>query len=491
MANKNPFFPGFHRVLFGRPPVSERDKMGREHGRVERLCLDQLGALFGTFLPVSLLAFKSLSGDNSRRRIYTPTVTFWGFLSQVLVPGSSCRKAVSKIQTLFAIRGMPLPSSGTKAYCDARRRLPVRLLHRVVTHISERLCAGVAGDPEQGGRTLVVDGSCFSMPDTPENQAKYPQHRQKPGCGFPIMKVVGLFCLESGAWIATAKSHFRVHESRLFARLIGRLRRGDTLVTDRGFCSYWAVSALMSRGVDFVMRNNQMRKVDFRKGKRLGKRDHLITWHKPRHRASWMSKADYDAMPEQITLRETRLPAPEKKGFRTDTITVVSSFTTVKEKSVEELAEYFARRWRVELYFDDTKTSGAMDVLRTKSPELICRELLMHMIAYNLVRAAAMAGGATAKAKGSQAALDRVSYKGTADRIATWSTVIWSTPNRRKAAEMVAHMHETIGEDLVPERPGRREPRVVKRRPKNYQLMTKPRGEMMEIQHRNVYRKPA
>jgi len=491
MASTAPLFPGFHRVLFGRPPVSELEKMGRERGRVERLCLDQLGALFGTFLPAGPLAFKSRSGDNSRRRIYTPTVTFWGFLGQVLVPGSSCRKAVGNIQTLFATRGMPLPSSGTKAYCDARRRLPVRFLHRVVAHISERLCAGVAGGRGRGGRTLVVDGSALSMPDTRENQAKYPQHRQKPGCGFPLMKIVGLFCLESGAWIATAKSHHRVHESRLFARLLGRLRRGDTLVTDRGFCSYWAVSALMSRGASFVMRNNQKRKVDFRKGKRLGKGDHVITWHKPRCRAAWMSKARYDALPEQITLRETRLPAPEKKGFRTSTVTVVSSFTTVGEKSVGELAEYFARRWRVELYFDDTKTSGAMDVLRTKSPELICRELLMHMIAYNLVKAAAMAGCATANAKGAKAALDRVSYKGTADRIATWSATIWSAPGGRKAAEMVAHMHDTIGEDLVPERPGRREPRVVKRRAKNYQLMTKPRGEMVEIQHRNVYRKPA
>ena len=484
MAIKDPFFPGFHRVLFGRPPVSELDKRACERGKIEQLCLDQLGALFGAFLPASLLASKPRSGDNSRRRIYTPTVTFWGFLGQVLVPGSSCRKAVSNIQTLFAARGLALPFSGTKAYCDARRRLPVRMLHRMVTHIAQHLCAGVPG-----GRTLSVDGSGMSMPDTPENQAKYPQHRQKPGCGFPLMKVVGLFCLESGAWIATAKSRHRVHESRLFARLLRYLRKGDTLVTDRGFCSYWAVSALMSRGVDFVMRNHQKRKVDFRKGKRLGKGDHLITWHKPRYRAAWMSRAEFDALPDQIILRETRLPAPQKKGFRTGTITVVTSFTTTEEKSAGELADYFERRWKIELYFDDIKTSQAMDVLRTKSPALICRELLMHMIAYNLVRAAAQVGSTTAKDP--TRALDRVSYKGTADRIATWSTTIWSTPNGKKAAEMVAHMHETIGEDLVPERPGRREPRVVKRRPKNYQLMTEPRGEMVEIQHRNVYRKPA
>jgi len=303
------------------------------------------------------------------------------------------------------------------------------------------------------------------------------------------MKLVGLFCLDSGAWIATAKSHFRVHESRLFARLIRRLRRGDTLVTDRGFCSYWAAAELGARGVDFVMRNHQQRKVNFRKGQRLGKGDHCIRWHKPCQRAAWMSQKRFDALPDQLVVRETRLPALRRKGFRTTTITVVSSFLLAGEKSVEELADYFMRRWKVELYFDDIKTSQAMGVLRTKSPELVCRELLMHMIAYNLIRAVASAS--TAGALDPAAARERVSYKGTADRLATWSWMIWAAPTANKAREMVRHLHATVAGDLVTKRPGRREPRVKKRRPKNYQLMTKPRHEMMEIQHRNIYRKPA
>ena len=168
---------------------------------------------------------------------------------------------------------------------------------------------------------------------------------------------------------------------------------------------------------------------------------------------------------------------------------MVSSFVVAAEKTVAELADYFMRRWKVELYFDDIKTSQAMDVLRTKSPAMICRELLMHMIVYNLIRSVAYTS--IAQSANTVATLGRISYKGTADRIGTWSWAIWSASTAKKARAMVDHMHATIAEDVVPERPGRREPRVKKRRPKNYQIMTKPRHEMMEIQHRNNYRKPA
>ncbi|MEZ5329991.1 MAG: transposase [Verrucomicrobiales bacterium] len=159
-----------------------------------------------------------------------------------------------------------MPASETKAYCNARKRLPVRLLTRIIGYVAGRLCAGAT--PIGQGR-ILVDGTTVSMPDTALNQAKYPQHEQKKGCGFPIMKFVGLFCLNSGAWIVTAKSHFNVHESRFFTRLLRHLRKGDTLITDRGFCSYWAAATLTAMGVDFVMRNHQRRKADFRRGKRL------------------------------------------------------------------------------------------------------------------------------------------------------------------------------------------------------------------------------
>jgi len=479
MPKTSPLFPGFSRCLFGRPPVSELDKIARQRSAIDRLCLAQLYELFGAFLPANLLEFKAASGSNSRRRIFTPTVTMWAFLGQVLDPGSSCRKAVANLQALFAARGMDMPSGETTAYCKARLRLPVRVLRRVIEHITGMLCASMRGD--RPGRTLVVDGTAVTMPDTPENQGKYPQHGpQKPGCGFPIMKIVGLFCLESGAWIASAKSHFKVHESRLFRRLFHYLRSGDTIVTDRGFCSFWIIAQLAARGVDVVMRIHQMRKIDFRSGKRLGETDHIVTWEKPQ-RPKWMSKSLYATMPKQLVLRETRLRA-ERKGFRTQKIVLVSTFLDPDQKSREDLGKLFLDRWRVELYFDDIKTTMGMDVLRTKSPELVCRELLMHMIAYNLIRALAQRSGVDP---------NRASFKGIVDRANVWSWVLWAAPTRRKAAKVAACLFETIAEDLVRERPGRREPRAVKRRPKPYQLLTKHRGEMIEIPHRSKYRKVA
>ena len=291
---------------------------------------------------------------------------------------------------------------------------------------------------------------------------------------------MGLFCLESGAWIACAKSRFKVHESRLFRRLFHYLRPGDTIVTDRGFCSYWIIAELCARGVDVVMRIHQMRKIDFRSGERFGECDHLIVWKKPQ-RPRWMSKNLYATMPKELTLRETRLKA-QRKGFRTQKIVLVSTFLDADEKSREDLGKLFLDRWRVELYFDDIKTTMGMDVLRSKSPELICRELLMHMIAYNLIRALAQRSGVDP---------NRASFKGIVDRVNVWSWVIWAAPTRGKAAKVVVALFETIAEDLVAKRPGRREPRVVKRRPKPHQYLTKPRKEMIEIPHRSKYRKAA
>ncbi|CAN5295382.1 hypothetical protein BH23VER1_BH23VER1_20920 [soil metagenome] len=245
-------------------------------------------------------------------------------------------------------------------------------------------------------------------------QRKYPQPRsQKPGCGFPALKLVGLLDLASGAWIAFSKCHTRVHESRLFRLLYRHLRAGDTVVTDRGFCAYWTMAELMAKGVDVVMRNHQMRRSDFRTGVRLGRRDHLIVWEKPQ-RPRWMDGATYAAMPDQIVLRETASKMG-RDGFPTTDVILASTFLPVEEKSAQELGEIYLRRWRVELFFDDIKTTMAMGVLRTKSPSMVCRELLMHMIAYNLLRLAVA---------GSSGDPERTSFKGAADRVHVWAPQI-------------------------------------------------------------------
>jgi hypothetical protein len=361
-----------------------------------------------------------------------------------------------------------VPSSDTRAYCKARRRLPVRWLVRINDFIAGRLAGG-------GARTVLVDGTTVVMQDTPGNQRKFPQSRsQKQGCGFPLMKLVGLFDLHSGAWVAVARGNKHDSESKLVRRLFRHLRRGDTLLADRGFCSYKMICELSERGVEVILRAHQSQPADFRTGVRLGKGDHLILRRRPRGRR-------FADLPEELVLRETRA-RQHRPGFRTREVLLVTTILCEEVMSAEQLGALYMLRWRIELFIDDIKTTMHMEMLRTKSPAMACRELLMHMIAYNLVRALVSRSGADPS---------RASYKGTLDRIGAWGDLVWAAPSAGRARTLVENLLDTIASDTVPERLGRQEPRVKKRRPKPYDLMTKPRAKMKEIPHRNNYRRPA
>jgi hypothetical protein len=319
------------------------------------------------------------------------------------------------------------------------------------------------------------------MPDTLALQQRYPQPKaQNPGCGFPLMKLLAIFDLRSGAWLATTHSSRKFHDCRLWRRLFWRLRAGDTIIADRAFCSWVDLARLSARGIDVVVRLHQMRTVDFRKGNRLGKDDHLVTWVKP-VRPQWMNQAEYDALPASIVVREVRRNF-NIKGIRTTQLIVVTTLLDPTTHSAEEVAALYARRWRVELNFDDLKTSMQMDVLRTRSPAMICRDLLMHMIVYNLLRAAMQRA---------EISVETASFKGTADRVATWSWAIWLAPTPAQAAKRTAEMLQTIAADEAPHRPERQEPRARKRRPKPYPLLTKPRHLMNTNPPSSKYRKAA
>ena len=475
MTKSTAFFPSLKRLLFGRKPLSGVQKVLRSQDDIDPLCVSQLTSLFGSFLPAHLLQFKAASGANSRSRVYSPTVTFWAFLGQVLDPGSSCRKAVSRVQTLFALTKKDPPATDTSAYCTARRRLPLLWLCRIRDALAARLC------PSDTPRLLVLDGTSVTLSDTPELQKRYPQMgNQKPGCGFPILKLVGLFCLQSGAWLATAKSHRRIHDLPLSKRLHDHLRAGDTVVADRAWCSYFELVALLKLGVQVVVRRHQKRKTDFRKGKGLGHCDHLLVWKRPL-RPRWMSVEEYQSTPRELTVRETQHQI-QRAGWRDTQMILISTLLDVGTHSREAIARLYARRWQVELNFDDLKTTLGMDTLRGKSPAVVCRELVMHMIAYNLLRSLAERSGVERR---------ELSFKGCLDRVNTWSWIIWSAPTAKQAREHVQTMLAHIATDKVPERPDRKEPRAVKRRPKSHQLLTKPRSEMQEIRHRSNYKKAA
>lgn len=478
MNNSTPFFAGFHRVLFGRSQPSALRELQARTKALRQSSLCQLANICEPWTPTKLLN-PTTRGPNSRRRSYSLSVTFWAFLSQVMSPGSPCREIVRKVQAWHAARQLPVPSSSTGAYCQARARLPLDALHNIQSHTAAELQRAVRSDQLWLGRHVkVVDGTGVSMPDTPENQETWPQSsNQTKGCGFPTAKLVGCFCLSSGALLDLAEGNQYIHESQLFRRQFALFNEGDVALTDRGFCSYSSIAELLARGVDTVMRIHHNRPTDFRKGKRLGKCDRLVTWTKPRCRPKGYTKRQWDQLPQSLTLRMLRIQI-DVPGFRTESIVVVTTLTDPVRYPAEDLAKLYLRRWNVELFFRDIKITLGMDVLRCRTPEMVRKEIALHVIAYNLLRGLMQQAAALYEVD-----LTRLSFKGSVDTLRQWTDTLNAAHSKpREQRRLFDQLLQILAEDIVPYRPERSEPRVRKRRPKNYRLMTRPR-------HQNAPRK--
>jgi len=481
MQHVTPFFQGFSSILFGRPALSGLQKTLRQVTALNTL--SDFFKTFGFLIPDALLRRRS-SGTNSRQRRFTLHVTFWAFLAQTLAPETSCRDIVRKVQAWWLLRapGSATGSPSTAAYTKARQRLEFETIRGIGRHLVDRLEGRVQQSQLWLGRRVrVVDGTTVSMPDTPGNQQKYPQpSSQKAGCGFPQMRVVGLFSLASGALLDHAKSSSHIHESILFGQLMSTLEKGDITLADRGFCSFHAFWKMSQAGVDALMRLNGVRKVDFRKGVKLGPNDRLITWKKPARRPKGCAQEEYDALPATMTLRHIKLTV-SARGHRTQNIVLVTTLLDPVAYPVKELGELYFQRWSVELHFREIKITLGMDVLRCQTPAMVEKEVMMHTISYNLVRALMQEAAIR-----HQVDLTRISFKGTTDTLHHWTASLEAMRGKpRKQQALLDSMFELIAKDLVPLRPGREEPRAKKRRPKNYHLLTKPRRKMIIRGHRN------
>jgi Transposase DDE domain len=405
-------------------------------------------------------------------RIFTPLVTLCTFLSQVLSDDHSCRAAVARLMAWRCAEGLPPCSPDTGGYCKARQRLPEALLPRLVRDTAD----GLREDAPDawlfhGRKVTLVDGSTVSMPDTPENQAEYPQHgNQEPGCGFPIARIVVLIALATGAVLDAAVGPRKGKlsgESTLLRSLHGRLPRGDILLGDRCFCSYFEVAMLLSQGVDVVLRQNKNRPVDFRGGRRLGRDDHLVVWHRPQ-RASWMGAEAYAAVPETVTIRELRVRVAQR-GFRTRTLIVMTTLLDGIKFSHDELAILYRARWHAELDIRSLKQTLKMDVLRCKTPEMVRKEIWAHLLVANLIRGV-MAGAARRHGVSPR----ELSFQGARQTMDGFRSEL--SHARPADAEVLREAaSKAIAGHRVGDRPDRVEPRVRKRRPKNYPLMHKPR----------------
>jgi hypothetical protein len=411
-------------------------------------------------------------------RIYTPLVTLWVFLSQVLSADHSCRGAVARLIVHRLAHGQSACSGRTGAYCQARRRLPERFFASV-TELVGRSLDDKANQKWlwKGRRVYMFDGSSVTMPDTPANQAAYPQtYNQKPGTGFPIARLGLISSLACGAVLSVG---FRPYagkgtgEQSLLRELWGVLRKGDILLTDCKLSSWKEILLLKQRGIDTVSRlNRATRKADFSRGKQLGKDDHVVTWRKPNSIRS-IDRKTYNALPDSLTVRETRVRVT-RPGFRTREIIVVTTLLDPIEYPKEELAQLYRARWHQELDLRSIKVSLQMDVLRCKTPELVRKEVWTHMLAYNLIRTVM---AQAAEKHGLQPRT--ISFKGALQSLEAFQYLIefLEQLNGLDKDRLYDELLNVIASHQVADRPDRFEPRKKKRRRMPYDLLTKPRNE--------------
>ena len=328
-------------------------------------------------------------GVTFNERLYTPLVTTCLFLSQVLDPDHSCRATVARLIVWLAINGRKPCSPETGSYCDARQRLPLGVVARLV-HQTAREVEGSAAEAWlwKGRRVTLVDGTTATMPDTAENQEAFPQMKaQEPGLGFPIVRMVAIIALATGVVRDLAMGPYEgkeTGETALFRALWDSLDAGEVVLGDRYFASFFGIAGLSRRGVDSLFRMHQRRKYDFRRGRQLGVEDPVVTWTKPA-RPEWMDEATYAQMPATLEVRALRVTV-DQPGFRVNELVLVTTLLDAEGYAKEAIASLFIERWNIELDFRSIKCVLQMDVLRCKTPEMVRKEIWMHLLAYNLIR---------------------------------------------------------------------------------------------------------
>jgi hypothetical protein len=430
-----------------------------------------VGLPFRDLLPEATIqeALNAL-GIKYRRRLFDPFVTLWAFLSQVLDTDKSCHNAVSRVIAWLAGENVELPSQDTSAYCQARQRLPEKLLQQLFTKVAQGLQAQVTREYLWCGRHVkLIDGSTVSMPDAPTNQQAYPQpSTQAPGCGFPIAKIGVLFSLATGTAIALVIDVLNTHDVKLARRVYEFLNPDDVLLGDRAFCSYADLVFVKKRQADAVFRKHQGRKQELQRGRIVGSCDKQVVWHKPKTCPTGLTKEEFVTLPLTLTVREVHyyIAIP---GFRTQQVSLITTLLDAKAYSTLELVKLYGFRWDVELDLNHLKTTLGMDTLRSKTPNMVRKEIYVYLLAYNLLRTLMWEAGTT---YGTSPL--RLSLQGTRQHLDNFIPQLLATSGnkRRRIYRILLAM---IVHKTVPERPGRSEPRVRKRRPKPYPPMQQPR----------------
>lgn len=402
-----------------------------------------------------------------RERQFPPTETLSMFLSQVLSADRSCQNVVNQAAISRLQGGLGVISTHTGGYCQARKRLPTDLVCSLTRAVADTVRSHSPSRWDWYGRRVkLVDGTSITMPDTAENQAVYPQQgNQKPGLGFPICRLVGVTCLSTGMLVDASIGPFngKGGNERCLLRLLEHtFEAGDVVLGDAFFPNYFFMAKMQARGVDVLMQQNgsRARITDFRRGEKLGTKDHLIVIEKPKVCPNWMSREAFMAAPERLTVREVY-----SKGK-----VLVSTLTCSKKYPKTSLQDLYQSRWNIELDIRHIKTTLEMNTLSCKTPEMAVKEIWVYLLAYNLIRLLMVQSASLA------GVLPRtLSFK---HCLQLWlhvlSVQLTIDENRLKI------LCGLMAQQRVGKRSGRAEPRAVKRRPKPIPLLMEPRHILQE-----------
>lgn len=412
--------------------------------------------------------------------VYSTAIMVWSFLSQVLRDGkeASCQAAVARVVSYCQTQGIAAPTEDTGDYCRARAKLSEAALHQLSNEVAAEVeqAADSAWLWKGKYHAKLIDGSTFTMPDTPANQAEYPHSkRQQLGVGLPVARFVVILSLATACAMDLAVGPYKgkeTGETALLRSMLGSLLAADVAVMDRYYCSYWMMAMLSAQGTHVCARKHQRRKSDFRRGKRLGKHDHLIVWTRPQ-RPKWMDEETYSKIPQTLVLRELRYNIVEP-GRRTRTIDVITTLSDADEYTSEDIAQLYGFRWNSELDLRSIKSNLNLTHVRCKSPEMVHRELWTTILGYNLIRTTA-AGAALLHHQQPR----HISFTSTCQYVlASWMQLSSGLIDRAEIDSHLLLMLKQIAGCQVANRPGRLEPRVLKRRRHGYNLMMKSRHEL-------------
>jgi hypothetical protein len=443
--------------------------------------LDQVGLPFADVLSAEEIerAFARREALFAADATFSTSVVLWAFLAQALRDGKggACAAAVADIATYMQQTAGPMPCGDTGDYCRARAKLDLDALRDLVRQCARRLDAQAPDEWRWHGRPAkLVDGFTFTLPDTPANQRAFPQPKtQAKGVGLPIARACAVLSLATAALCDLAIGPYqgkKTGEVALLRNMLEGFDKGDVVVFDRQYCSFLMLAALTARGVDVCTRLHQARPEDFRFGRRLGKYDRLVTWTRPT-RPEWMSAEEYEKVPETLTLRMLQFDV-KVPGRRTETITIITTLTDPQKYPKEDIAQLYGYRWNAELDIRDIKQTLGLDHLRCKSPEMVQRELWVTLLAYNLIRKVIATAAAVHHRQPRQIGFTLACQT----ILSSWMLV--ATDACRDEDQLWQLALKRIAANQVANRPGRLEPRVLKRRRHRYPLMTHPRTKLRQ-----------